>query len=325
MTTFSISEAIGEPFRLIRERPLWILLWGMPYALVLAILLPVFAVTFAELPFGDSDTLTDAELQAQFGQMMSFQAVSLLLNLLQLAGGIAVWGAVNRAVLSGRAPDRWAHFRLSMDELWLLVVGILLFVGLYVGLIVVVILVAVVFGVAAFGSGGEPSLGWFFALFGVMGSTLLATMAVLARTSLIAPASVHLKRLALPEGWRLAKGQTVRLLGLLVLSWLIYMVLYVLVVGVVVAIVAVIVVTSGPMPAFATVTTFGDVIPSTTTLLLWAAIGFVPVSFIMGVLMVVYVAPFAHAFRQLWDRRPDAPAGLRDPLASGAPVQEPSA
>jgi MFS family permease len=231
---------------------------------------------------------------------------------------VLVWGAVNRAVLSGRAPDRWAHFRFSMDELHLLVVGIMLFVGFYIGIVVIAILAAVVFGITAFGSGGEPSLGWFFGLFGVVGITLIVALAMAARTSLIAPATIQLKRLALPEGWRLARGQTLRLMGMLALTLLIYTAIYLLTVGLVVAVVVAIVMSAGPWDTSGA-QTFGELLPDPAMIWVWVVVAAVPLSFLMGVFMALYVAPAAHAFRQLWERQ--SPRSL-DPLGSSPAESE---
>lgn len=324
MAALSISDAMGEPFRLIRERPLWVLLWGAPYAATLAIIVPLFALAFANMPLGEADTLTDAESQAMFGQMMSVQIASMLLNVVQIGAGVMIWAAVNRAVLSGRAPDRWAHFRFSMDELHLLVIGILLVVGLYVGLIVIAILAAVVFGVTAYGSGAAPSAGWVFGLLSVVGLTLIAALAMAARTSLIAPASIHLKRLALPEGWRVAKGRTLPLMGLLALVVLIYMAIYLLTAGLIVGVVAAMVIATGAANGPAA-ETFGEVLPSTGTIVLWVAIALLPASFLLGTFMTIYVAPFAHAFRQLWESASRVSAAGVDPVWSDIATQGPTA
>ena len=114
MAALSISDAMGEPFRLIRERPLWVLLWGAPYAATLAIILPLFAVAFANMPLGEADTLTDAESQAMFGQMMSVQIASMLLNVVQIGAGVKA-GSVYRITMQGTPTLTGNTYDVAID------------------------------------------------------------------------------------------------------------------------------------------------------------------------------------------------------------------
>lgn len=297
---FSISEAMAAPVRVIRRHPLSVFVWGLlPLSFSLAGMALIFS-TLADMPL----TPGEEPPPAVFADMMAMQGASMLLNVGQLALAVITWAAVLRGTFMIGRPERSFFLRAGLDELRLTVVGLALVVGAYVAVIVAVLigaaLVAVVWQMQ---ETAAVILGAVLTL-----ALILAVAVAMARVSLIAPATLALKRFAFVEGWRLGQGQTMRLLGLLICTWLIYMVVYLLTAFVVI----VALFASGAvahLQAAGAPATFGDIIPSPEMLVPLAAVILVPGSFLYGAVMTLLCAPFASAFRQLADSAPVSAVG----------------
>ena len=225
MKTFSITEAIAEPFRQAGRRPLATTIWGLvllaPTVLVFASIIPLIG-EMAEAGFFEPGANTDVSpFEDDFATAMQFQAWSNLANLLQLAGLLLVTTAIIRAVMNGRRGDGIAFLRIGMHELYVAVAGVAIFVGVMIA-VVVAVLLAVGIGLALSGL-ADP---WRPLVFVGMGLTLvIGFLALWGRLALIAPASLRYDTFAFVEGWNLGKGQTWRLLGLLILQFLVAMVI----------------------------------------------------------------------------------------------------
>ncbi len=220
----------------------------------------------------------------------------MLLNIGQMLLAVVIWAATMRATLMIGRPDRYFFMRVGMDELRLAVVGLALFLGAYVAVIILALL-GFAFGFTLWQI-NEPAA--VIAGF-VMTLALIAAVAVaMARLSLIAPATIMLKRFAFVEGWTLGKRRTLPLLGLLVCTWLVYMVIYfVMAFVVIVALFA-----SGALAGFgqgAVPETFGEMFPTTGGLWGVAAVLLFPGGFVYGAVMTLLSAPFVSACRQLLD------------------------
>ncbi len=288
---FSITTALGTPFRLVRQRPVMVLVWGLAMALfgiaAAALILPLLA----GLPLTETIEDDSAALQAMMASIIQLQAVSVLLNLAQFGLTLVLWGAISRATLAEGQADKWFFMRLSMDEVWLLIVGFAVFIGLYAAMLVLMLFgLAIGFGVWGL---GEPTNVIVIMAVG------LACMAVLliamARVSLIAPACMIYGRLAFPEGWRLAKGQTGRLLLLMIAVWAVYTAVYVVLATVLIAVV----IGSGGFANLDQATTPADILPSAGIIVAWIAAAILPVSAIGGFVLTLVVSPFVSACQQL--------------------------
>jgi hypothetical protein len=298
---FSIGEAMAAPVRVIRRHPMAVFLWGF---IIMAFSLGGVALVFgtmADLPLAEG-----AEPPPEvFGQMMAMQGVSMLLNVGQLVLAVVIWAATMRATLMIGRPDRYFFMRLGMDELRLAVVGLALFFGAYIAVIILVLLgFAFGFTLWQINEASAVIAGFILTL------ALIAGLAVaMARLSLIAPATVILKRFAFVEGWNLGKRRTSPLLGLLVCTWLVYMVIYSVMAFVVIIALfasgAFVGFGHGPVPE-----TFGEMFPATGALWGVAAVLLIPGGFVYGAVMTLLSAPFASACRQLLDSTPQdaAPA-----------------
>lgn len=289
---FSISDAMLAPVRVIRRHPMAVFVWGF--------VVVAFSLVMMSLIFG---ALADIPLSAEtepapeaLGRLVAMQGVSMMLNVGQTVLAVLVWAATMRATLRIGRPERFFFLRAGMDELRLAVVGVALFAGTYVAVILFVLLSAVVIAViwqinqtAAVLVGGVAFL-----------LLIVAVAFAMARLSMIAPATMILQRFAFVEGWRLGKGRTLRLFGLLACTWLIYVLVYFVLAFVVIVALFL----SGAFTALQgleTAATFGELFPSPPVMWGAALAVLLPGSFVYGAVITLLSAPFAAACRELLD------------------------
>lgn len=315
MARFSIGTAIGEAFGLMRRRPLAVFVWGLlmvaPSVASMALILPMMGEMFASIASGaDHEQIHDAMM----GKMMQMQGVSSLLNLLQLVLTVIVYTAVMRAVVRPRETSFFS-LRVGMDELRVAVVGLAIVVGFYM-LVLVLALLGVGIGFAVWGL-GEP-YNWLI-IAGLCIGLFVAIWFGAARVSLIAPASVLYQTFAFEEGWKLGRGRTGALFGMMLLIVLIVVVTEMIVFGIGAAVVAV---TAGGMdwPQIHSAIE-DDPMAGLHALFVanwpWVTLAALVVSAFYGFLVTLGIAPFASACRQLTDSQ--TPPGAED--HSPAPVE----
>ena len=308
--TFSIGEAMATPGRVIRRHPMAVFVWGFLMMGFSLLAVALMFGTLADLPLTDG-----AEPPPEmFGKLMAVQGLSMLLNVGQAVLAVVIWAATMRATLMIGRPDRTFFLRAGMDELRLVVVGLALFVGAYIAVIILVLLGAALVATLWQANEAAAMIGGFVLVLGLIALVVVA----MARLSLIAPATLILKRFAFVEGWALGRGRTLPLLGLLVCTWLVYLVVYfVLAFVVIVALFASGVladITAQSPPA-----TLGELFPSPPVLATVAGLMLVPGGFVYGAVMTLLSAPFASACRQLLDG-PSGPmfAAATSPAATSA-------
>jgi hypothetical protein len=184
-----------------------------------------------------------------------------------------------------------------MDELRVAVVGLALVVGFYM-LVAIFILLGVGIGFASWGL-GEPYNWLIIVSLGV--GLFVAIWLGAARVSLMVPASVLHRTFAFEEGWKLGRGRTGALFGMMLLIILIMLVVQVIAVGIGSA---VFMAAAGGMdwsriqaaieesPIAALTALFNANWP-------WVTLAGLAVSVLYGVLVTLGIAPFASACRQL--------------------------
>ncbi len=298
MARFSIGTAIGEAFALLRRRPLSVFVWGLlmvaPSVASVALILPMMGEMFASIASDGADQ--EQIHQAMMGNMMQVQGVSSLLNLLQLVLTVIVYTAIMRAVVRPRETSFFS-LRLGMDELRVAVVGAAIIVGFYL-LMLLLILLGVGVGFAAWGL-GEP-FNWLIIVVLCIG-LFLAIWLGAARVSLMAPASVLHQTFAFEEGWKLGRGRTGALFGMMLLILLIVVVTEMIVFGIGAA---VMMITAGGMDwSQIHAAIKDDPIAGLHALFVanwpWVSVAALIVSALYGFLLTLGIAPFASACRQL--------------------------
>lgn len=298
MARFSIGTAIGEAFILIRRRPLSVFVWGLllvaPSVASVALILPMMGEVFASIA---SEGANQEQIHdAMMGDMMQVQGVSSLLNLVQLVLTVIVYTAVMRAVVRPRETSFFS-LRLGMDELRVAVVGVAIIVAFYL-LLLILVLLGVGIGFAIWGL-GEP-FNWLIIAVLCIG-LILAIWLGAARVSLIAPASVLHRTFAFEEGWKLGRGRTGALFGMMLLILLIIIVVEMIVFGIGAAVMGV---AAGGMDwSQIHAAIEDDPIAGLQSLFVanwpWVTIGGLIVSALYGGLLTLGIAPFASACRQL--------------------------
>lgn len=229
--TFSIGEALVAGFQLIRRRPLDAWVWGgliaLPLLLSFWLVLKMMAV--APLAAATDETAVSAFIMS----IMRVQALSWLLNILQMLAYVAVMAAIYRAVLRPQAPrGRFFDLRVGMDEARVFVAGLLIVIGFYGGGILIGLL-AFAFG-AAMWMVSEMAAVALGAAIGLIG--LVAVAWIMLRASLIMSASIALEDFAFASGWALTRGHVAKLLGLAVATLAIVLIVQMLAMTVVMAI-----------------------------------------------------------------------------------------
>ena len=194
-----IGKVIGGGFRLVRERPAAVLVWGLIY------MLAVIAMTFAMRPLMLSQMQAiggdpQAAL-ANFGSMMGRIALFGLIFILIYA---VLFAAAQRAILQ---PEREGFFylRLGMDELRQLALSIIFIIGFYVALVVVMVLLGLLVGVIGAATGS-------FAFAAVLMVVEFVAMFVLAiwfctRFALAFPLTLLRGKIIIGESWRITRGR----------------------------------------------------------------------------------------------------------------------
>ncbi len=298
MARFSIGTAISEAFGLMRRRPLATFVWGLlmvaPSVGSMALILPILGEMLTAIASEGADP--DQVQNAMMGDMMQMQGVSALLNLVQVVVTVIVYTAVMRAVVRPRETSFFS-LRLGMDELRVAVVGLALVVGFYM-LVAIFILLGVGIGFASWGL-SEPYNWLIIVSLGV--GLFVAIWLGAARVSLMVPASVLHRTFAFEEGWKLGRGRTGALFGMMLLIILIMLVVQVIAFGIGSA---VFMAAAGGMdwsriqaaieesPIAALTALFNANWP-------WVTLAGLAVSVLYGVLVTLGIAPFASACRQL--------------------------
>lgn len=281
---FSIGDALGDALGLIRRHPLAVFVWGLlmagPNVLVLAI--------GAEM--GQLAPDPEAALDAGWWR---YQAISGLVSIAQLILAVVAGTAAMRAILHGEAQRRAFFMRFGMDELWVAVSYIAMFVAVYAGILVVA-LAGVAAGLILWAVNEGVAIG-LGVLIGVAGG--VAVVWLVLRVSLIPAASVRAHSFAFAEGWRLAKGQTLRILGVSLAVLVLVLTLYaaIILLAIIIALVLGI-----ALPNLGQLGEMGQLsLDSGPQMWTLAIIALIPASILMGVIHVLSYGPLASAVRQL--------------------------
>lgn len=229
MATFSISDAVGAGFDVIRRRPLSILAWGLAYfALAVLPSLGLMALVGEDMIAFFSDAMrnpaAEPDLEAMVrlnGTMTVYQPVAFLTA---IAARAVLTAAVFRAVLEPQNRG-FFYLRLGKDELWQALIYLCLCVLFFI-VAMLVLFGGGALGAAAWFIGSLAPAPWSGVIQGI-GIAAVVVAAVVAfawvalRLSLAAPMSFADRTFRLFESWTLTRGQTWRLFGLALLVGLV--------------------------------------------------------------------------------------------------------
>jgi len=192
---FGTGAILEGAFRLVRERPGAVAIWGLIYFLCIAAMLASLR-PFAQLLSNPAAARDPAAVMGVIGGVF-------LVELLLMVVLVVLFAAAFRAVLR---PERsgFGYLRLGMDELRLLGLGLLVGVLSFIAYLVALIVIGVVAGVltnavgvsAGFLTSALLVLAWIAGFFYVQ-----------VRLSLAGPLSVYRGRFVLGEAWALTRGR----------------------------------------------------------------------------------------------------------------------
>lgn len=302
MAKFSIGDAVGEGFGLIKRRPLSVFVWGLltvlPAAASVGFILPMmesFTGSMVEAAAAGDAGSTEMP-DAMMTDIMQMQAVMAPLNALRFVLGVVVYTAIVRAVVRPKESSVFS-LRLSMDEIRVFVVSLALVIGAVVGAILLGLLGTAV-GAGLWEVAG-PARGLVIAVLVIGG--IVAALLLGGRLSLIVPATVRFRTFAFAEGWNLGKGKSWSLVGVILLLVLIIIGIEIVVGGIMAGVMFAVM--GGGGLDFAALETGGNPFAGVTDMASanwpWLAAALVVGAMLYGMLTAILTAPFASVVRQL--------------------------
>jgi hypothetical protein len=298
MADISVGAAIGAGFSLIRRRPLAVLAWGaVPIVVQVAafsLLAPYYVSLFGEM-FRAAQAGQAPAAAGMPPEMFTLQALSQVLNLVQVAVSSVIYCAVFRAVLHPE-QSAWAYMRLGAPEFFLgmLTFGAAMAFGL--GIVVLIIPVAIIVGIAAAVSHSVAAVAILIPLFVI--ALIIAIFVVAVRFSLVGPMIVDDGKFHLLESWHATRGKAGSLFLVALALFGIFLAIEIVAVAIVVGVGAAVLAGSG---GFAHVQAFFQQPPPVliSTLAPYLA-GYVIVSIpIAGCFSAIAAAPWARAYLDL--------------------------
>ena len=226
MANFSVSDAVGAGFKLIGQRPVSVFVWGL-FVVVLGVLPALGMVSSMMGPM--MDFAREAQLhpgaqpsgEAFSRTYMHLMFMNPLIRLLSMAVKVMVAAAVFRAVLEPKRKA-FAYLRVSMQEVWMLLVQIVKAILIGVGVVGYAIAAGLIIAaVAHFVS--RPAAG-IVAVIAVI-ICLVGVIWVALRLSLATVLSFEERGFRLFESWRVTRGHAFSLLLVALLLFIILILL----------------------------------------------------------------------------------------------------
>ncbi|HEY1607368.1 MAG TPA: hypothetical protein VGF77_17405 [Allosphingosinicella sp.] len=210
-----IGEVIGGGFRILRDKPLAVVVWAIVYfAMFLAMGLLMRSLMAPQMQAMSDPRTVGTALAAMIGPFILFFLVALLIYAILFA-------AVQRAVLK---PEQQGFFylRLGMDEARLLVLTILFLVVYYVVMVGLFVLVAIAAASGSTGAGAGMALLMFPAI-------IVFTAWYFVRFGLAFPLTMMREKIVIGEAWRISRGRFWPLFAASLVVFVIMMVLWIVV------------------------------------------------------------------------------------------------
>ncbi|HEX5183632.1 MAG TPA: hypothetical protein VFW19_10835 [Allosphingosinicella sp.] len=188
-----IGEVIGGGFRILRDKPLAVVVWAIVYLAMFV----VMGFLMRSMMAAQIQAMSDP--QAIGSAMAALAGPFILFFLLSLIVYVVLFAAVQRAVLK---PEQQGFFylRLGMDEARLLALTILFLVVYYAAMVAMFVLVAMA---GASGSGAAVA-----AMILLLFPAIIAFTAwYFVRFGLAFPLTMMREKIVIGEAWRITRGR----------------------------------------------------------------------------------------------------------------------
>jgi hypothetical protein len=216
----TVGGIVGGGFRLLRERPLAVLVWSLIYA---AMIVGTMMVVRPFMQLAGATAAADPQaVLANIGTMMGR---IFLMELLMLVVFTILMTAAQRAVLRP-AEASFAFMRVGMDELRMFALAIILLLASYFGMVILGVVIAIVASLLAAAAG-----------MAAVGAAMVVAMILLVavfvwleiRFCLAFPLTLLRRKIIIGESWRLTKGRFWTLFGGFLLLFLALLALWIVV------------------------------------------------------------------------------------------------
>lgn len=290
---YDIGIAFSDSFDLLKKQPLRLIGWGA----LLVILPNILLIPMWQWIIANWEVVrTDPEAANRVTGLTMLGNLSSVLQMLIL---IPIIAAVIRLILKKPPKRGVAGLSLGMDELWVFVCNVAVFVGVFALMFPALL----VFAIGAFLADQSNIAGALTVLlglgFGVV--TFGVTIWLAIRLSLVVPASIDLNNFAFVEAWKASRGHFWPLLGTAILVFLGAIAVSILwfLLAALVAMVLIFVGTVTGMVSFGEQVRWADWGP---LVIGGGLVMLVPTLWLSVATYVIYVGPFASAWRQLKPR-----------------------
>lgn len=302
MVKLDVFKTAFAGFDVIRRNPMAVLGWSL-FMLVLGVapFALLFGGVFSTISHLATLEKTGAEpapeqvlpmVMAMFVAMPVLMIISLLMR-------AVLTGAVFRAVLEPQ-NSRWAFLRLGAQELWLILVSVVMSMGL--GTIYMALLVPT-FPISFMLQGHHDAAPWPLFILPLWFLVVIAVMGfLLVRFSMALPMSFARRGFHLFESWTLTRGNGWNIVLVALLQMVFVMIVEMLVWLLIVIVAAVVFGTNfGLLQDEARLQAFFSQDPSVLMGIFapWIALAVVVGSLLGAVFTAIFIAPWAEAYRQL--------------------------
>jgi predicted small secreted protein len=212
----TVGGIIGGGLRLVRDRPISTLIWGIIYMAATAAGMVTVFLPFMQMTMTAQQSAPDPTILFRaMGVMYLFYFGLFIVLTVLMAAGV-------RAVLRPDEPG-FAYIRLGMDELRLVGLMLLLVIGSFILMIVLVILMSIVLAatgaMGGFGRGGAPGLGFFLMMIVIYAIPIFFYV----RLSPALALTMIRQKIIIGEAWRLTSGNFWKMFaGYLVLNLMLF-------------------------------------------------------------------------------------------------------
>lgn len=215
--TFSATEAAFEGFRVVRRHPIAIVFWVLAYLVQFGLIFALFGGMLASVTAAAVEGFSSGGnfLANMEGVGEASAGLVWLMAPLMVVMGSVLSAAVARAVLRP-SESAFGYLRLGGDELRVLAVSVMLFVVLMAAFILAFGLAGIAVELAR---GINPALAVLVAVL-LIPAAFVFVIWFSTRLSLAVPITVAERRIAPLASFSVTKGNTLPLLGMAILAWI---------------------------------------------------------------------------------------------------------